>query len=90
MSVVGAATCKPTLMIIWPPAHAYWDAGLTSQVAAGRIADAWHRRFLLFRGWALAVVLGAVGLAVVFATPLGQSLNTGLPFRPVPTSSAVC
>jgi len=56
---------------------------LTSQVAAGRIADAWHRRFLLFRGWALAVVLGAVGLAVVFATPLGQSLNTGLPFRPV-------
>ena len=46
-------------------------------------ADAWHRRFLLFRGWALAVVLGAVGLAVVFATPLGQSLNTGLPFRPV-------
>ncbi|MGI8625048.1 MAG: YeeE/YedE thiosulfate transporter family protein [Geodermatophilaceae bacterium] len=46
-------------------------------------ADAWHGRFLLLRGWALAVGLGAVGLAVVYLSPLGSELNTGLPFRPV-------
>lgn len=45
--------------------------------------DAWSGRFLLLRGWALAVALGAVGLAVVFLTPLGEGLNTGLAFRPV-------
>lgn len=46
-------------------------------------ADAWAGRFLLFRGWALAVALGSVGLAVLFLTPLGADLNTGLAFRPV-------
>lgn len=46
-------------------------------------ADAWRGRFLLLRGWALAVALGSVGLAVVFLTPLGADLNTGLAFRPV-------
>lgn len=46
-------------------------------------ADAWRGRFLLLRGWALAVGVGAVGLAVVYLTPLGSELNTGLPFRPV-------
>lgn len=45
--------------------------------------DGWHGRFLLLRGWALAVGLGAVGLAVVYLSPLGSDLNTGLPFRPV-------
>lgn len=46
-------------------------------------AGAWHGRLLLLRGWALAVSLAAVGLAIVFLTPLGAQLNTGLPFRPV-------
>jgi len=46
-------------------------------------AEAWHGRLLLLRGWALAVALGAVGLAVVYLTPLGDGLNTGLAFRPV-------
>lgn len=46
-------------------------------------ASAWRGRFLLLRGWALAVSLGAVGLAIVYLTPLGDGLNTGLPFRPV-------
>lgn len=46
-------------------------------------ADAWAGRFLLLRGWALAVALGSVGLAVLFLTPLGADLNTGLAFRPV-------
>lgn len=46
-------------------------------------ADALRGWFLLLRGWALAVAIGAVGLAVVFLTPLGQDLSTGLPFRPV-------
>lgn len=46
-------------------------------------ADAWQGRFLLLRGWALAVALGAVGLAVLYLTPLGAGLNTGLAFRPV-------
>lgn len=45
--------------------------------------DAWRGRFLLLRGWALAVSVAAVGLAVLFLTPLGAGLNTGLPFRPV-------
>ncbi len=46
-------------------------------------AGAWHGRFLLLRGWALAVALGSVGLAVLYLTPLGADLNTGLAFRPV-------
>ncbi|CAN5364176.1 hypothetical protein BH24ACT9_BH24ACT9_07030 [soil metagenome] len=46
-------------------------------------AGAWRGRFLLLRGWALAVALGAVGLAVVYLTPLGEGLNTDLAFRPV-------
>lgn len=46
-------------------------------------ADAWAGRLLLLRGWALAVALGAVGLAVVYLTPIGADLNTGLAFRPV-------
>ena len=46
-------------------------------------AEAWQGRFLLLRGWALAVGLGAVGLAVLYLSPLGSELNTGLPFRPV-------
>lgn len=37
----------------------------------------------LLRAWLLGVALGAVGLAVLFATPLGAGLSTGLPFRPV-------
>lgn len=46
-------------------------------------AGAWRGRFLLLRGWALAVALGAVGLATVYLTPIGDGLNTGLAFRPV-------
>lgn len=70
-------------------------AGLTAGIGMGYVlqqgqlcfhamfAEAWRGRFLLLRGWALAVSLGAVGLAVVFLTPLGADLNTGLAFRPV-------
>lgn len=46
-------------------------------------ADAWQGRLVLLRGWALACSLGAAGLAVLFLTPLGQNMNTGLAFRPV-------
>jgi len=47
-------------------------------------AGAWHGRLLLLRGWALAVGLGALGLAVVYLLPVGEGLGTGLAFRPVP------
>ncbi|MDQ3735702.1 MAG: YeeE/YedE family protein [Actinomycetota bacterium] len=46
-------------------------------------AGAWNGRFLLLRGWALAVGVGAVGLALVYLTPIGEDLSTGLPLRPV-------
>ena len=48
---------------------------LAAGVAEGRRA--------LLRAWLLAVALGSVGLAVLYATPLGDGLSTGLPFRPV-------
>lgn len=40
-------------------------------------------RFLLVRGWALGVSLGAVGLALLFLLPGTSGLNQGLAFRPV-------
>ncbi len=47
------------------------------------ISTALDRRFLLARGWALGVTLGAVGLALLFLLPGTESLNRGLAFRPV-------
>jgi uncharacterized membrane protein YedE/YeeE len=40
-------------------------------------------RRALLRAWLLGVALGSVGLAALYATPLGDGLSTGLPFRPV-------
>ncbi|GEP39666.1 transporter [Nocardioides psychrotolerans] len=47
------------------------------------IRDSLERRFLLVRGWALGVAIGAVGLAVLFLLPGAEELNRGLAFRPV-------
>ncbi|WP_309648831.1 YeeE/YedE thiosulfate transporter family protein [Nocardioides sp.] len=47
------------------------------------IRDSLDRRFLLARGWALGVAIGAVGLAVLFLLPGTEDLNRGLAFRPV-------
>ncbi|MEC3980369.1 YeeE/YedE thiosulfate transporter family protein [Amycolatopsis sp. H20-H5] len=42
-----------------------------------------RHRLVLARGWLLGVAIAAVGLALVFLTPLGDGLNRGLPFTPV-------
>jgi uncharacterized membrane protein YedE/YeeE len=46
-------------------------------------ADAVAGRSMLLRGWLLGVTIAAVGLSVLFATPLGAGLDRGLPFAPV-------
>ncbi len=46
-------------------------------------AGAYEGRWLLLRGWILAVAIASVGLAVLYASPLGDGLNTGLGFTPV-------
>ena len=42
-----------------------------------------QRRYLLLRGWLLAVAVASVGLSLLFATSLGDGLNRGLAFTPV-------
>lgn len=43
-----------------------------------------ERRAALFKAWALAVALAAVGLTLVYALGPWDQLNRGLAFRPVP------
>lgn len=42
-----------------------------------------ERRWGLFKAWSLAVAIGAVGLAIVFAVGPWSQLSRGLPFSPV-------
>ena len=73
-------------------------AVVTGLIAGGLLGAVLHRGQLCFhalfagvgggrrglaRSWLLGVALGSVGLAVLYATPLGEGLSTGLPFRPV-------
>ncbi len=46
-------------------------------------AGAWEHRRGLLRAWLLGVALASVGLTILYATPLGDGLSTGLAFRPV-------
>ncbi|MGH9118257.1 MAG: YeeE/YedE thiosulfate transporter family protein, partial [Acidimicrobiales bacterium] len=46
--------------------------------------SAWQRDHDLLATWLLAVAIGAVGLTVVYATPIGAGLNRGLAFDPIP------
>lgn len=46
-------------------------------------AGVYERRLALGRAWLLAVALTSVGLTVLYATPMGRGLNTGLPLDPV-------
>jgi hypothetical protein len=45
--------------------------------------SAWQRDADLLATWTLGVGVGAVGLAVLFETSVGNDLNRGLPFDPV-------
>lgn len=46
-------------------------------------AGLWAGRLLLVRGWLLGVATAAVGLSLLFLTPLAVGLTRGLAFRPV-------
>lgn len=46
-------------------------------------AGLWSGRLLLLRGWLLGVATAAVGLSLLFLTPLADGLSRGLPFRPI-------
>ncbi len=46
-------------------------------------AGVWVGRRDLLAAWFLGVAVAAVGLTLLFASPLGDGLSTGLPFRPV-------
>lgn len=47
------------------------------------VAQGYESRFLLARGWALGVSLGAVGLSLLYLLPGAGDLNQGLAFVPV-------